>query len=133
MKLDKSQLQFAESQISNCRLLAPAGCGKTSSLLYRCLNLLAGADRPQRFLLVSFTNAAAAELSDRIESDATFKNLRGVVRVTTLNAWGWRRLRDHYGSAKLLNDGTARYFAFRNQLAPITKKNDRQATRMRSF
>lgn len=129
MKLDKSQLAFCESDSLNCRLLAPAGCGKTNSLLFRCLNLLQRANRPQRFLLVSFTNAAAAELSDRIECDVTFEALRaGVVRATTLNAWGWRRLRDHYGSAKLLTDSTARYFAFRNQLAPITRKNDRIAT-----
>lgn len=120
--LDQSQLEFCQSNSLNNRLLAPAGCGKTNSLLYRCLYLLEKEDKPQRFLLLSFTNAAAAEMRERLDSDADFAGPRDAVRATTLNAWGWRRLRSHHSNAKLLTDSTSRFFAVRNQLAPIVSE-----------
>ena len=120
--LDKSQLEFCRSKSLNNRLLAPAGCGKTISLLYRCRELLERSDNPQRFLLLSFTNAAAAEMRERLETDKDFVCLRNAVRATTLNSWGWRRLRSRHSNAVLLTDSTSRYFAVRNQLAPIVGK-----------
>ena len=121
--LDKSQLKFCGSGDLNSRLLAPAGCGKTISLLYRCQELWERSDSPQRFLLLSFTNAAAAEMRQRLEIDQDFVGLKSAVRVTTLNSWGWRRLRNHHGGAVLLADSTSRFFAVRNQLAPILGKH----------
>ena len=121
--LDESQLEFCQSESLNNRLLAPAGCGKTISLLYRCRELLERSDNPQRFLLLSFTNAAAAEMRERLETDEDFVSLRNAVRVTTLNSWGWRRLRSRHSNAVLLTDSTSRYFAVRNQLAPIVRKH----------
>ena len=121
--LDGSQLGFCQSISPNNRLLAPAGCGKTSALLYRCRDLLEQSDRPQRFLLLSFTNAAAAEMRERLEADDDFANLRNAVLATTLNSWGWRRLNNRHGSAKLLTNATDRFFAVRNQLAPIVEKH----------
>ena len=121
--LDESQLAFCRSKNLNNRLLAPAGCGKTISLLYRCRDLLEGSDNPQRFLLLSFTNAAAAEMRERLETDKDFMALRNAVRVTTLNSWGWRRLRSRHSNARLLADNTGRHFAIKNQLAPILEKH----------
>ena len=95
---------------------------KTNSLLYRCLHLLEKESKPQRFLLLSFTNVAAAEIRERLDSDAGFADLRNAVRATTLNAWGWRRLRNHHSNAKLLTDSASRFFAVRNQLAPIVSE-----------
>ena len=129
--LDQSQLDFCQSNSLNNRLLAPAGCGKTNSLLYRCRYLLEKSDKPQRFLLLSFTNAAAAEMRERLESDPDFAGLKNAVRATTLNAWGWRRLRGHHGNAKLLTDSTSRFFAVRNQLAPIMERYPRIAQQLR--
>lgn len=123
VSLDRSQLDFCQSSSSNIRLLAPAGCGKTISLLYRCKALLEQQSRPQRFLLLAFTNAAASEISERIAAESDFASLRDVVRVSTLNSWGWRRLRDHHGNSKLLTNATDRFFAVRNQLAPIVEKH----------
>ena len=120
--LDQSQLYFCKSSSSNNRLLAPAGCGKTMSLLHRCRALLEHSDRAQRFLLLSFTNAAAAEMTERLESDSDFSHLRNAVRATTLNSWGWRRLRNHHSNSTLLTDSTRRFFAVKNQLAPIVQK-----------
>lgn len=121
--LDQSQLDFCQSNSLNNRLLAPAGCGKTNSLLYRCQYLLEKENKPQRFLLLSFTNAAAAEMRERLDSDPDFAGLRDAVRATTLNAWGWRRLRGRHGSAKLLTDSRSRFFAVKNQLAPIVSRH----------
>lgn len=121
--LDQSQLDFCQSNSLNNRLLAPAGCGKTSSLLYRCQYLLEKEGRSQRFLLLSFTNAAAAEMRERLDGDTVFAGLRDAVRATTLNAWGWRRLRGHHRSAKLLTDSRSRFFAVKNQLAPIVSEH----------
>ncbi len=123
VSLDQSQLDFCQSNSLNNRLLAPAGCGKTNSLLYRCRYLLEKERKPQRFLLLSFTNAAAAEMRERMETDADFASLEDSVRATTLNAWGWRRLRNRHSNAKLLTDSTSRFFAVRNQLAPILNEH----------
>ena len=106
---DDSQLRFVRSNDQNIRLLAPAGCGKTISLLYRCRALLEQSSGPQRFLLLTFTNAAASEIRERLEADHDFAGLQNAVRTTTLNSWGWRRLRDHHSRSKLLNNPDARF------------------------
>ena len=86
-RLDSSQLQFCRSTESNIRLLAPAGCGKTVSLLHRCRELVQRADRKPRFLIVTFTKTATAELKDRVTNDPYLEPVRGQANITTLNAW----------------------------------------------
>ena len=61
MKLDESQRRFCESDARHIRVLAPAGCGKTNALLYRCLHPAEQAAHNERFLLVTFTKAAELE------------------------------------------------------------------------
>ena len=41
IQLDASQERFCRAPERNVRLLAPAGCGKTYSMLYGCSDLLA--------------------------------------------------------------------------------------------
>lgn len=79
-RLDPSQKQFCESTNENVRLLAPAGCGKTLSLLFRCdhlANKIEG-QRP-RFLVVTFTVAAKQELISRLNEDRRFSKVRDQV------------------------------------------------------
>lgn len=116
IELDRSQQEFCRSESDDIRLLAPAGCGKTSSLLYRCRALADRSDTRQRFLLLSFTNAAAAEARERLSDDPAFADIHSAVRTATLNSWGWQRLQQHHSSAKLLADQKSKYFAVRNQL-----------------
>ena len=118
--LDQSQLEFCGSDSENIRLLAPAGCGKTASLLHRCRELIQKADRKPRFLIVTFTKAAASELRERVDNDPHFEPVRGQANITTLNAWGWNRIRNlsRVGNPRLLTSGSDFFVAMRNQLRP---------------
>lgn len=121
--LDQSQLDFCQSDAQNIRLLAPAGCGKTISLLYRCRELAERSDSRQRFLIVTFTRAAAAELKDRLIRETQFESIRDIVHVTTLNAYGYRRIRDQVGTHELLDTSTKKRKAMLTQLKPIWENN----------
>lgn len=94
-QLDNSQKSFCTDPSRIIRLLAPAGSGKTHSLLWRCLSLsqAAGETENVRFLVFTFTRAARDELRDRLKSNPSFKPILEFVEVATLNAWGLRRLK----------------------------------------
>ena len=119
IKLNQSQLDFCQSNAQNIRLLAPAGCGKTASLLHRCRELIQRADHKPRFLIVTFTKAATTELGERLNSEEHFQPVRGQATITTLNAYGWRRIRDQVSGARLLTTSTDLHFAMKNQLRPV--------------
>ena len=123
--LDSSQSEFCKSPVQNTRLLAPAGCGKTESLLHRCRELIQRASGKPRFLIVTFTRNAAEELKDRVEHDSYFEPVKGHVNITTLNAWGWSRIRNvsRVSNPRLLTTSTDLYFAMRNQLRPVWMDN----------
>ena len=121
--LDPSQLQFCRSTESNIRLLAPAGCGKTSSLLSRCSTLISQSSSSIRFLIITFTNAAAEEVKDRQANEPEFQCLQDMMAVTTLNALGWRRIRSRVNNARLLQNSTNRRYAVLNQLRPVWLDN----------
>ena len=72
-QLNEAQRAFCEAPAGNIRLLAPAGCGKTLSILHRCLHLAqqGGQSRP-RSLIVAFTRAARDELQSRLNEDDRF-------------------------------------------------------------
>lgn len=123
-KLDKSQQAFCDAPAGNLRLLAPAGCGKTHSILHRCcaLHRLASS-RATRFLVVTFTVAARDELKARLTEDSAFASIRDQVEVTTLNAWGFRRIKSQTRNPRLLTNKQDKHFAVMNQLAPVWTKH----------
>lgn len=100
IKLDSAQQLFVNSQEENIRLLAPAGSGKTTTLLFRCRMLL---DRnpDARILLLTFTRVAAEEIRCRMRQYKEFSSLRGHVDVSTLNAYGYRIVRGLHPSVRL--------------------------------
>ena len=123
--LDKSQKKFCQAPVGNIRLLAPAGCGKTLCLLYRCKHLAGqSSSKRQRFLIVTFTRAARDELQSRIGGDREFAQLRDLTEITTLNSWGYRRIRNAAFSPKLVVSRTEYHFAMRNQLQPVWRKHN---------
>lgn len=119
MRLDDSQLAFCRSDAEHIRLLAPAGCGKTLALLYRCRELASRANHTPRFLVVTFTKGATHELRSRLVSDPDFRDIRDQVVISTLNAYGFRRMRDQLRHIQLLSSNDKRFFAMRNQLRPV--------------
>lgn len=90
--LDATQLAFVNAPERDIRLLAPAGSGKTLSLLHRCATLHQRSNDASTFLIVSFTRAARDELRSRL-ADSTFRDFSTKADVVTLNGWGHRRLR----------------------------------------
>jgi DNA helicase-2/ATP-dependent DNA helicase PcrA len=118
--LDRSQQAFCHAPSINLRLLAPAGCGKTLSLLYRC-KALAERERRQRprFLIVTFTVAARDELRTRLHEQPDFASIRDLVEVTTLNSWGFRRIKNATFSPKLITSKADFHFAMLNQLQGV--------------
>ena len=94
--LNRSQKKFCKmARTRNIRLLAPAGSGKTYSLLWRCRFITDeceknGSSQP-RFLILTFTRAARFELEDRMKKNPAFAGIHATVR--TLNSWGWEQYR----------------------------------------
>ncbi len=125
-QLDKSQRAFCEAPVGNIRLLAPAGCGKTLCLLYRCKYLAEQFPTSrQRFLIVTFTRAAREELRSRINEDREFASIRDQTEITTLNSWGFRRIKNATFSPKLLTTKDHYHFTMRNQLQPVWREHER--------
>ncbi len=67
--LDKQQRRSIISEEDNCLVVSSAGSGKTSSIIgkVKYLTEIKGV-APERILLISYTNKAAVELTDRINT-----------------------------------------------------------------
>ncbi len=65
--LDKQQRRSIVSEEDNCLVVSSAGSGKTSSIIgkVKYLTEIKGVD-PQKILLISYTNKAASELTERM-------------------------------------------------------------------
>ncbi len=110
--LQRPQIELNEQQKAfvglpsgmNIRLLAPAGSGKTQTLLFRCKKLLD--DNPnQRILLVTFTRKACEELKARLIRDLALNRYYSKIEISTLNSFGnliVRRL--HKGELKFIEE-----------------------------
>jgi DNA helicase II / ATP-dependent DNA helicase PcrA len=93
LKLDKYQMSFIQSKDKNLRLLAPAGSGKTTALLYRCKYLYEKKMDPnQTFLIITFTNVAKDALENKL-SDQNFANIKNKIQIQTLNSWGLSQIK----------------------------------------
>ncbi len=124
--LDEFQLPFAQDNSRALRLLAPAGSGKTHSLLWRCLEQWETAAKTKpRFLLFTFTRAARDELQDRVRSTSEFSPISSSVEVMTLNSWGYRRLKSRMHSLKLITDSKDIFWAVNNNLQPVWSKHEK--------
>lgn len=134
VQLDDSQRAFIEAPVDqNIRLLAPAGCGKTLCLLYRCKYLAEQSPtRSKRFLIVTFTRAARDELRSRLNEDSEFAVIRDQIEVTTLNSWGYRRIKNAAFSTTLITSKKHFHFAMRNQLQPVWRNHERVKSAIQS-
>lgn len=68
--LDSQQRRSIVSEENNCLVVSSAGSGKTSSIVCKVKYLtdIKGID-PKKILLISYTNKAASELTERISTD----------------------------------------------------------------
>lgn len=68
--LDRQQRRSIVSEEDNCLVVSSAGSGKTSSIVgkVKYLTEIKGV-APERILLISYTNKAAAELTERMDTD----------------------------------------------------------------
>jgi DNA helicase-2/ATP-dependent DNA helicase PcrA len=118
VNLDSSQQKFVDSDSDFVRLLAPAGAGKTQSLLQRCVRL--ATERPgDRFLIFAFTRAARNELVARLQNDPSLSNAAASIKVMTLNAWGNRMVRNTATKAKLVASQWDQKTVLDNALQPV--------------
>ena len=103
--LKLTQAQTAAVNVTNgfWRINAGAGAGKTMVTALRVWNLLNQGVRPEEILLITFTNAGAKEMRDRIQlCIETFKlnyrvNLDDMI-ICTFNAFGDLVIGDNYAN-----------------------------------
>ena len=118
MKLDQSQTKFVSSDSRFVRLIAPAGAGKTHSLLQRCVRL--SREHPNdRFLIFAFTKAARNELVARLQTDPSLRTASTAITVMTLNAWGNRLVKNRAPKARLIADNWDEKLVLDNSLQPV--------------
>lgn len=113
-----AQQQCACRAEGNVLLIAGAGTGKTATLVERCLSLLLRAQDPvslDQMLVVTFTEAAAAEMRNRLRLAIEKKGaeperraylaeqraLLDVAQISTLHSFCLRLVRDHFSELGL--------------------------------
>ncbi|QOZ25913.1 ATP-dependent helicase [Bradyrhizobium sp. CCBAU 51753] len=96
---DDDQLSLIHAPHQTIRLIAPAGSGKTQTIINRVLHLAKKGTRPDRILCLTFDNSAAHALRERIsEQLAALSTPHQNFHISTLNAFGYKLLRDHFSA-----------------------------------
>ena len=121
--LNRSQKKFCKMPVKkNVRLLAPAGSGKTFSILWRCRFIVDEAKKKgetaPNFLIISFTRSAKLELENRIKKEPAFKGIHATIR--TLNSWGWEQIKRP--GKELISNQMKKSALIMHDLQPILKK-----------
>ena len=120
--LDSSQQAFCQFPDDAIRLLAPAGSGKTHSLLNRCLWLVQNSELSKpRLLLFTFTKAARDELRKRMGTQP-FVNAQANLSITTLNSYGFKIIKQSMHNPRVISQKKEKYSAMQNTLQPIWMK-----------
>ena len=99
-ELDPDQRSVVACTDRTIRVVAPAGAGKTKTVVERVVNRLARGMDPRRVLVLTFDTSAAAAVASRLAERAAACGLSTAgLRVATLNAFGYGLLR-RYASAE---------------------------------
>ena len=101
IKHTKEQLDVIEFNYGFARVMADSGVGKTATIISRVDKLLKDENvSPMDILLITFTNAGANEMLDRL----TKLNKKGkYVNITTFNSYGSELISQHYKELGFIN------------------------------
>jgi len=94
---DEHQYKVIRADEQTVRLVAPAGSGKTQTVVNRVLHLVKHGTHPDRILVLTFDTSAAKALRDKMaeQTQAMETSLRNF-HVSTLNAFGYGILREYF-------------------------------------
>jgi DNA helicase-2/ATP-dependent DNA helicase PcrA len=94
---DEDQLSLIHHPGEIIRLVAPAGSGKTQTIINRVLHFVKKGTKPERILCLTFDNSAVKALRDKIaEQLASHGATHNQFQISTLNAFGHRLLREYF-------------------------------------
>jgi ATP-dependent DNA helicase UvrD/PcrA len=115
LSADLHQRGVIESAARTIRVVAPAGSGKTQTLVNRVLHRASHGIPGRRILLLTFDNSAALSIREKLrlvsERDRAAGDAVADVTVSTLNAFGYRLLREyvHTEHGRIVNDHDAAF------------------------
>ncbi|HLM59225.1 MAG TPA: ATP-dependent helicase [Pyrinomonadaceae bacterium] len=89
-KLDDFQKKVIKSKSKFLRVVAPAGAGKTQTLVAKATDILRS-DQRAKVLCLTFTNAACREFEERAQENSA--SITNRLQVSTVNAFGYEILR----------------------------------------
>jgi DNA helicase II / ATP-dependent DNA helicase PcrA len=96
---DDDQLSLIHAPHQTIRLIAPAGSGKTQTIINRVLHLAKQGARPERILCLTFDNSAVSALREKVtEQLSAIAAPHHKFAISTLNAFGFRILREYFAS-----------------------------------
>jgi DNA helicase-2/ATP-dependent DNA helicase PcrA len=96
---DEHQQRVIDATESTVRLVAPAGSGKTQTVIHRVLSRIRDGLKASRILVLTFDRAAASSLQTKLDEE--LGRLQAEVHgltISTLNAYGLAILREHFPS-----------------------------------
>lgn len=147
MQFTKQQQAAIETQGKNILVSASAGSGKTRVLVERVITRLLAGDNIDEFLIVTFTEAAAAEMKERLEKEIRnhlqsiqgpgrghlMKQLRliKIANISTVDAFALRLIEQYHYAIDLdpqfrLADNAEKKLAMQQVLAKVLDKNYNQ-------
>ena len=95
--IDKSQSKPIAHINGACRVLAPAGSGKTKTLVNRIINLINNGVEESNILALAFNKMAAVEMRDRLDKrniNVSNKLNESGVAVRTFHSFGYQIIRE---------------------------------------
>ena len=99
ISLSGQQQRAVDFRKGIARILAGAGCGKTLVIALRTAFMLSEGIKPEEILLITFTNAGAGEMKERIamyDEDLMNDSELEKLTCTTFNAWGNEIIKKEY-------------------------------------
>lgn len=95
----EEQLKVINFRKGICRVNAGAGSGKTECVTERCTRMIQEGTNPSEILCITFTNAGAQEMKERISRKCRNKNLfvnPNDIKALTFNSFAYEIVKDNY-------------------------------------